>query len=159
MALRSRLQACTVCSFHVEITADYGNEINQFRMDCQGDSQGNLTFTVTEPETLAGVSGRIDGAGGKLTFDDAAVHFKLLAEGQVTPVSGPWLLLRALQGGYLRACGEEDGFLRLTVHDSYEEDALQLEVWLNAEDMPVQGEILFDGRRIVTMLVENFEIR
>ena len=42
---------------------------------------------------------------------------------------------------------------------AYEEDALQMEIWLNENDIPVCAEILYDGRRIVTMNVENFSIR
>ena len=67
--------------------------------------------------------------------------------------------MKTLLRGYLTAANEEDELLHLTIHDSYEEDALQMEIWLNGENLPVCGEILYDGRRIVTMTVENFQIR
>ena len=86
------------------------------------------------------------------------MSFPLLADDQVTPVSGPWILLKTLLGGYLTACTLEEELLRLTINDSYEEDALQLEIWLSSEDVPIQAEILYDGRRIVTMQIENFRI-
>ena len=101
----------------------------------------------------------VSASGGKLTFDDVAVKFPLMADGQVTPISGPWILMKTLLGGFLTAACEEDDLLHLTIHDSYEEDALQLEIWLSAEDVPVCAEILYDGRRIVTMNVENFTFR
>jgi hypothetical protein len=68
-----------------------------------------------------------------------ALTFPPLADGQVAPVSGPWILLKTLLGGYLTACGMEDDLLRLTIYDSYEEDALQMEIWLNGENLPVQA--------------------
>ena len=67
--------------------------------------------------------------------------------------------MKTLLGGYLTAANEEGELLHLTINDSYEEDALQMEIWLNAEDLPVCGEIFYEGRRIVTMTAENFQIR
>ena len=159
MKLRASLLGCLGCSFDVAITADYGDEIYQFAMQCEGDGRGNLSFTVTKPESIAGITGEISSGEGKLIFDDVALQFPLMADDQVTPISGPWILMKTLLGGYLTAANEEDDLLHLTIHDSYEDDALQMEIWLNGENKPVCGEILYDGRRIVTMTVENFQIR
>ena len=82
--------------------------------------------------------------------------FPLLAEGQVSPVSAPWLLMKTLRSGYLTSCGTEDGTLRLSIDDSYEDDALHLDIWLNEEELPKHGEILWQGRRILSVAVENF---
>lgn len=157
MKLRASLLS-SGCSFDTEITADYGDKIYTFSLRCQGDSSGYLTFEVTAPESIAGITGRISNEGGYLTFDDAALAFELLADGQVSPVSAPWILLRTLRGGYVTACSEEGEGLRLSVDDSYEEDALHLDIWLDAGDLPTRAEILWDGRRIITIAVENFQI-
>ena len=159
MTLRASLLACESCTFDAAITADYGDEIHCFEMACTGDNDGNLNFTVTAPETIAGITGGIAAGEGKLTFDDQGVAFPLLAEGQVTPVSGPWILLKTLMGGYLTACGQEQERIHLMINDSYEEDALELEIWLDGEVNPVQAEIGYEGRRILTMEIENFQIQ
>ena len=159
MELRANLLGCLECSFDVVITADYGDEIHEFTMNCQTNGRGDLQFTVLKPESIAGITGEISSGEGKLTFDDTALYFPLLADDQITPISGPWILMKTLLGGYLTAANEEDDLLHLTIHDSYEEDALQMEIWLSAEDAPVCAEILYDGRRIVTMSVEKFFIR
>lgn len=159
MKLRASLLGCLGCSFDVTISADYGDEVHQFAMSCQSGGRGDLQFTVTQPESIAGITGTISSGEGKLTFDDVALQFPLLADEQVTPVSGPWILMKTLLGGYLTAANEEEDLLHLTINDSYEEDALQMEIWLNADDLPINAEILYDGRRIVTMTVENFQIR
>ena len=93
-----------------------------------------------------------------LTFEDFALEFPRLTDDQITPVSGPWILMRTLLGGYLTSCGSDGENLRVTIRDSYEEDALTLDIWLNAENAPIRAEILYDGRRIVTMDIENFTI-
>ena len=157
MALRAKLLASSV-SFDAEITADYGDELHTFSLYCEGDTRGNLGFRVTAPETIADITGRIDGGEGKLTFRDTALAFPLLAEDQLSPVSSPWIFYQTLRSGYLTAAGMEGDLLRLTIDDSYEEDALTLDIWLNEQDIPIRAEILYDGRRILTLEIENFQI-
>lgn len=158
MALRARLLGSEGCAFSAEITADYGDSVYTFAVHCKGDSQGNLEFQVMEPESICGISGTITAGVGALTFDDTAVEFPLLADDQVTPVSGPWIFLKTLLGGYLTSCADEGENLRATIRDSYEEEALQMDIWLNGEDMPIHGEIVYEGRRILTMEIDDFEI-
>lgn len=157
MTLRGQLQKSTGCSFESVITADYGDKIYTFTMECQTDQSGSLTFTVTEPESISGITGTISEEGGKLTFDDVALAFELLADDQVTPVSAPWILIHTLRAGYLTSCGEENGVLRLSIDDSYEDDALHLDIWLDESDAPARGEILWDGHRILSVDVRNFK--
>lgn len=157
MDLRAKLLTSSV-SFDAEITADYGSEIHTFSVYCEGDSQGNLGFRVTAPETIADITGRIDNREGKLTYQDTVLAFPLLAEDQLSPVSAPWIFYQTLRGGYLTAAGTEDDLVRLTIDDSYEEDALTVDIWLDAADSPVRAEILYDGRRILTLSIKNFQI-
>jgi len=159
MTLRADLLGSEGCSFTAHLTADYADEVHEFSLYCEGRNNGDLGFRVESPETLTGITGRFKGEEGALTFDDVALAFPLLADGQITPVSGPWIFLKTLLGGYLTACGQEDEFLHLTIDDSYADDALQMEIWLDEGNVPVRGEIIYDGRRILTMNIENFLIR
>ena len=157
LKLRDRLLS-SGCRFDVDITADYGDILPTFSMNCQTDDKGDMRFTVTKPETISGITGSITHEGGNLTFDDKVLQFELLTDDLISPVSSPWILIKTLRGGYLRIAGMEEEFLRLTIDDSYEEGALTLDIWLNTADVPVRGEICWDGRRILTMDVTNFEI-
>ena len=159
MTLRAELLARESCTFDATITADYGDKLHTFGMHCVGDNDGVVRFEVTAPETLNGITGILNGEEGKLTFDDQGVAFSMLADGQVTPVSGPWILMKTLLGGYITACNEEDELLHLMINDSYADDALELEIWLDGESRPIQTEIGYDGRRILTMEIENFQIQ
>lgn len=158
MELRARLLAADGCSFTARITADYGDDLHTFGMECVGDSLGSLNFTVTEPESIAGITGIISQEGGRLTFEDTALEFPLLADDQLTPVCAPWIFLKTLRSGYLTSAGEEGELLRLTIDDTYEEDALHLDIWLDAENSPVQADILYDGRRILSLAITDFRI-
>ena len=158
LVLRQKIQQ-NACSFHVDITADYGDTVYEFGMDCQADTAGNLSFTVTAPETIQGITGTVDGTGGNLTFDDAVLVFELLADGQITPVSAPWILIRTIRSGYIHATAETETGTKLIINDSYEEDSLQLDIWLDEEDCPVAAEILWQGKRIVSLTVKNFSFQ
>lgn len=158
LRLRAALLAANGCSFDAQITADYGQEKYTFAMGCTFDAHGNLSFTVREPQTIAGITGTMDAQGGKLTFDDHALAFPMLADGQATPIAAPWLMYRALCSGCITSCAAEDSLVHVQVDDSYADDALQLDVWLGTGEIPQRAEILYENRRILTVLVENFRL-
>lgn len=157
LSLRSSLNAGG-CSFEARITADYGDAIHQFSMACTFDPGGTLRFRVLSPETIADITGEVSAGGGKLTFDDTLLAFELLADGQFSPVSGPWVIMQALVGGYITSCGMDDGKLRATIRDTYAEDALTADIWMDENNYPVYGEIYWDNRRILTMEIINFAL-
>lgn len=158
MELRGKLLKAETCTFDANVTADYGDRLYQFSMNCNADKEGTVTFTVTKPENIAGISGKLDKSGGSITFDDTVLEFGLMAEDRLSPVSAPWVLIKTLRGGYLKSAGRSDGVTRLSLDDSYQEDALTVDVWLGEDGLPARGEILFDGRRILTVEVEKMQI-
>lgn len=157
MDLRQKLLGAQGCEFDCVITADYTDVIYQFALHCIFDEKGNLTFQVTQPQTISGITGTIDNEGGKLTFDDHALMFQMMADGYLSPVSAPWVFMKTLRSGYIHACGEDGEGMRMILHDSYEEDALQIDVWTDSRENPIRGEILWQGRRILSLDVSNFK--
>lgn len=157
LRLRSQLTGAAY-GFDAKVTADYGDAVYTFSLRCSVDKQGTVTFSVTEPETIAGITGQISSGGGALTFDDVALAFDVLADGQISPVSAPWVMVNALTGGYITSAGVDGEYTRVTIRDSYEDDAMTVDIWLNTENMPVQAEILWKNRRILTIQLENFRM-
>lgn len=157
VSLRERLLVSS-CSFTAEVTADFGDALYTFSLGCTGDADGSLKFIVLAPETIASISGHISAGKGYLTFDDEVLAFPLLAEGELSPVSAPWILMKALRGGYLSSGGKEGELIRITLFDSYEEDALQLELWLDDRGIPVEAEFCWQGRKVLSMHVKDFVI-
>ena len=157
IALRSKILSSNGCSFRATVTADYGEQIYVFKMDCKTDREGNLIFSVAEPATIAGITGKITGTGGAITFDDKVLAFQTIADGQVSPVTAPWLLIKTLRSGYLKdASATEQGF-EISIDDSYAEESFQLLVGTEA-DVPVFAEIFWKSRRVITITVEDFAI-
>lgn len=159
MSFRASLLSGMGCTFSTKITADYQEEQYQFTLDCRCDEQGSLRFTVTQPESISGISGEVSGEGGKLVFDnESALAFETLADGQITPVTAPWLLIKTLRGGYVKSCGSEGNLMRVSIDDSYREDALHLDIWISNDNTPSHAEILWADRRILSLEITNFEI-
>ena len=156
--LRQRLLKAEGFAFDAIIEADYGDDMYSFSMDCRVDAEGNLKFEVKAPEAIRGISGRFDTSGGKMIFDEQVLAFPVLADGEITPVSAPWVLSRTLLGGYIHSVGKEQNGYHAIINESYEEKALQLDVWFDSSKKPIRAEILWEGRRILTITIENFEI-
>ncbi len=158
MRLRTQLLNAGGCSFEATVTAAFSDQTYTFTMACQSDAEGNLEFEVVEPDDISGIAGSIRYDGGKLIFEDTVLGFALQTDGLFSPVSAPWVFVRALRGGYVRYCGREDGLLRLTVDDSYEDDALTLDIWINGQGQPVQADIFENNQRILTLTIREYHI-
>lgn len=156
MELRQQLLSAQECSFTASITADYGDALYSFTVLCSFDSLGNMTFSLSEPESINGVTGKIEGDQGYLTFDNQAVAFPLLADGQLTPVSAPWIFMKSLRSGYIHSSAQDGELIYVCMNDSFEEDALQLDIWLGEDNVPVRAEILYKNCRILSLTITDF---
>ncbi|MBR2890293.1 MAG: hypothetical protein IKC09_08480 [Oscillospiraceae bacterium] len=154
LALRQRIQE-SGCAFTATVHADYAEAVQSFVLRCQADQAGEVAFEVLSPEEISGITGSVHGEKGKLTFDDRVLVFDTLADGQLAPVTAPWVLVHTLRSGYIVSCGSEGSGLILSIDDSYREDSLRLEIRVE-QDVPVSAEILWQGRRILSMRIENF---
>lgn len=158
MALRSSLLKGEEISFRCDITADYGDKLHTFSMDCHGDNAGQLQFTVIEPDSISGISGWIRSGQGSLDFDGQALAFPLIADDLMSPVSAPWVVVSALRSGTITSGGKDGQNYQLTISYPFEDENLRVDAWLDEENHPIRGEILKDGRRYLTVDVKDFQI-
>lgn len=156
VALRTKLLSAELISFDVTVTADYGDNIQIFSMECQADSHGAVHFAVTAPASISGIEGSIDGEKGALEFENTALFFPLLADEQLTPVSAPWVLIQALRSGCITSAGADGDTALVSIDDRYDDDALHLDVWLDETGCPCKAEILYRERKILSLDVKNF---
>lgn len=157
LAFRSKVLGADSVRFEAEVSADYIDRTEEFDLACQTDAAGLLTFRVTEPEEIIGITGTVTGEEGTLTFDDTVLAFPLLADERLSPVSGPWVMMKALRSGYITAVVREGEKLHLTVDDSYDDDPLTLEIWIEGNEVDA-CEISYRGRRQMTMDIGDFGI-
>lgn len=156
MDLRAKLLQCSACQFEAQVTADYGDGTTEFSLSCQADGAGDLSFTVAAPESIRDIAGTV--RDGRVTFDGTALEFLPMADGHIAPILTPWIFLRTLRGGNLTSAGMEGELLRLSIDDSFDDDALHLDIWLDQQDVPVRAEILYDGRRYLSLNVAGWSI-
>ena len=155
VSFRETLLGAENCSFQAEVTADYGDSIQQFVMDCHADAVGNLDFEILQPESISGIKGSISNEGGYIEFEDQALYFPLLTDDLLTPASAPWIFLKTIRSGYIKSACMEGSLLRVTIDDSYAENALTLDIWME-QNNPVRADIFHDGKRILSLNVESF---
>lgn len=156
LRLRQKVENADETSFTCTVTADYGDSLYSFILSCSFDTTGNMQFSVVSPQSIAGISGTVGQQGGALTFDDQALAFPLLADGYLSPISAPWVFMKALRSGYIASYSTQEGGLQFTLDDSYGESYLQIDVWTDEETVPIHCEMLWKGKRILSLDVENF---
>ena len=78
-----------------------------------------------------------------------------MADGLLSPVSGPWVLLRALRSGNLTSAGTEGALTRLTIDDSFQDDALQADLWLE-NGVPIRAELCCQEQKFLSMELTGF---
>ena len=104
---------------------------------------------------IEGIRGTVSGTEGTVEFDDTVLAFPLMADGRLSPLSGPWVLMKAIRSGNILAAGQDGDLIHLTIDDSYGDNALSVDLWV--EDGAVrEAEIAWEGRRCLTMTVEDF---
>ena len=156
MALRQKILTEKGYAFDAVITADYGEKLYTFGVACQSDATGTLQFNVISPETIAGITGTLSPKGGQLTFDDKMLAFELLVEEQLSPISMPWVVMHSVGSGFIRSSGNDGEDLYIQIDDSYAGESLQIDLWCDKTVLPKYAEILYRGKRILSMKIENF---
>ena len=156
LAFRQRILSSETCSFTAEITADYLDVVYHFTIGCEFNRAGDMTFTVLSPDSIKGITGTISDQQGALTFDDQVLLFELLADEQLTPISAPWLVMKALRSGYIQGCGTEGDMTKAVLDDTYQACNIQTDIWFTNETIPVAADILWQNRRILSIRIVSF---
>lgn len=158
LKLREALLSSNEISFHAFINADYGEVLYTFEMDCKEDTDGDLLFTVTYPETISGITGVISQSHSALTFDDKVLAFPPYPDGEISPVLTPYLFLKSLVGGYISGCGEEKDGYCIYIDDSYMGNQIKVQVFTNNQFLPVRADVIYRDQRIFTLDVTEFSV-
>ena len=158
IAVRASLVQAGGCSFRAELTADYGDYVVPFALDCETEVNGPTHFTVAAPETLAGITAAVDETGGTVTYDGLMMDFGLLANGRLAPAAGPAVVAYCWSSAYLAAGGEEDGRFRATYEKDYEEKMLKVDTWFE-NGIPIYAEVCYNGQRILNLTISEFSLK
>ena len=157
LRLRQKMIKGNGCSFRADILADYGNKSYVFSLGCVLKQSGDIDFEILMPETVSGIKGSVSDLGGKITFDDKVLLFEPLANGQLIPAVAPWLLFKAVRGGYIRAVSAGGDNMEYTINDSFNGVEYQTLLILKNGDQPQKAEIYWNNRRILIVDVGDYK--
>ena len=160
LQFRTALVQAGGCSFTADVTADYGESVAAFTLDCTFTPDTGASLTVTAPESIAGITARADESTAYVTFDDTQIGFSLLAGGMLAPLAAPYVLGQCWAGEYIDCTGAEDSCLRTTYRMGYDEQELVVDTWFSCEPLaPVRAEISFEGRMVLSASISNFVLQ
>lgn len=154
---RAKLLNAGGASFIAEVIADYGDEVYSFTLDCTYSSDGTTQITVLLPETISGITAKIENDSGTVSFGETELTFGTLADDVVTPLAAPAVVGRSWQSAYIAAAGKEEKSCRISYEDGYEADKLCIDTWFSAEGIPIYSEICYHNNCILRMNISNFQ--
>lgn len=160
LTIRGEYLAMTGCAARAAITADYGQRVYRYELAVAVSGEETV-LTLSAPETVAGLSARLDGEESLLEFDGVSVETGPLDGNGLTPVSAVPALLEAAKSGYITACAlEEDGtVLRVDCGDPAGSPGTGTEtaLWFDAATHALtRGEISSDGFRVILCEFSDF---
>lgn len=154
---RAALLQAGGCRFHARIEADFGDRIEVFSADCDYSTDGTAQLTLTEPESLAGITASAAERGGRITYDGMSVDFGLLANGNVIPAAAPALAAISWAGEYISAAGMEEDVYRVTYEKDFDEKRLQVDTYFK-NDLPFSAEVCYNNQRILKLDISDFSL-
>ena len=146
------------CSFTAEVQAHLPDGTAEFTLQCACAPDGTTTLEVSAPDTISGIRATVQPDGESASFDDVALDFGLLAEGQVAPMVLPQLLYSCWTGGYIREAGKDEDFLSAIYLDGYGDRELAVEQWFTLEGVPTAADYWFGVDNIASVTISNFTL-
>ena len=163
LVIRGEYLEMAGCTASLEVHADYGSRVCDYAMDAAWTEEGGLTLTLTAPEEVAGVTGRVLAGETALEFDGMYVETGPLDEAGLSPMDAFPALLAAVREGYVAQStleeGEAEQVLHLTVRDpeGTPGEGREIQLWLSAASGALlRGEISRDGVTVLTCEVTGF---
>lgn len=140
----------------LNITADYGDNVYDFKLHFEGGTDGG-TLTVLEPETIAGLTAVFTADGLTFQYDGASLDTGELNESGLSPIGSLPAMLTQWCEGYISQSTYEtmDGLSCTAVSFSVSDDT-QLRTWFDCETyLPVRSELTSSGSVVIFCEFEN----
>ncbi len=154
---RTALLRAGGCSYTAVIDADFGERVYTFSVACVFQTDGTAELEVLQPQEIAGIKAHMDGQSAALEFQDVALDFGVMANGEVSPMEACHLLGQCWTAAYISCAGSDGELERVTYLDGYEEEELTVDTWLDEAGLPVYAEIIHEGTRCLTLQISDFQ--
>ena len=141
--------------FSAGITGEWDEGTMSFSADVVRTEEGTAV-TVTDPETIAGITFRSSPGGDTLEFDSVILELAPQAPAALSPCAAGPILGEALTGGNLIWSGREGQWRTVSLAAPGGETVT---VWYTEEFVPVRAEIARGEATELVMTLENWEVK
>ena len=155
MELRTRLLE-RGCRFTAGIEAHLDDGTAEFTLNCACDPEGSVTIEVTQPETVAGITATVEPGAREARFEDVALDFGLLSEGQLAPMAIPQLLYGAWTGEYIREAGADGDRLTAVYLSGWGDRELVIEQWMTGDGVPTYADLWCGNQNAASVKLSDF---
>ena len=156
LQLRTELLQAGGCRYAADVSVNYDDVRFDFTLDCVCGADGAARMTIRAPQTLAGIAAELSASSARVEFEDTAVAFGLMADGNLAPMQLPQLLVQALCADYISSAGQEGDAVRVTYLHGYDDDELTVDVWLSGALLPEYAEVSYQGQMLAAMTITDF---
>ena len=159
--VRAHFASLDSCTAHLKIISDLDESVLEFESDYVYNREDSDSFTLTAPESVAGIGGRISGeANGAFTlqYNDLQLDDIAPRHTGLTPADAWFCLLNDLRhAAPVQVWSEHtNGESLLVLRYEKADDSVEKQVWLRQSDLqPVYAELYEDGARVLTIQVES----
>lgn len=105
--IRAEYLAMTSCTAAADITADYGQRVYEYSMSIFWEKGGETVLTITAPESIAGITARIQDGTSYLEYDGVSLETGALSGAGLSPVEVVPAALNYILSGYIAECDFE----------------------------------------------------
>ncbi len=156
-AFRAALLESGGCTFVCRVTADFGETVQIFALDCAYDTaRGAVDFTVLEPQSLAGITATVTDEGAAVTYDGMAMELGLLAGESVMPAAAPALAAVCWTDAPITAVGAENDRTRVTYERTLCGRRLTVDTWLE-NGLPISAQVCYNQQCILKLEFSEFQ--
>lgn len=165
LEIRGEYLAMAGCTSALTVTADYGQRVYEYGMDLAYRREGESVLTLTGPESVAGVTARLEDGGGSLEYDGVRVETGPLDETGLSPMEGPAVMLDCALRGFLAECvleeGEDARTLRVICRDPERPagQGRECSLWFDPDSHALlRGELSRDGYTVIRCVFSDFRL-
>ncbi|MDR2615408.1 MAG: hypothetical protein LBC28_02400 [Oscillospiraceae bacterium] len=159
LELRAELLASESLTATADIRADYGERVFDFKIKYTGGAElGEIA--ILEPESLAGVTARVEDGGASLRYDGAALDTGPLGDG-LSPAGILPTLISEWKTGFVDMVREEKlgGRAALAMTSALTDRTSQTTWFDEITGLPIRAEAESDGRTALIVEFENVAYR
>ncbi|MBR3474806.1 MAG: hypothetical protein IKH34_07040 [Oscillospiraceae bacterium] len=154
-AFSAELNQCETLSYTAALTASYPDRTAQFTLRYALED-GVQRVTVLGPDSISGISARLEAGKSALEYDGLILDTGDLDEFGLTPMSALPLLTDALRRGHADAFWTEEG---MDAVELLYDDYTRVRIWFDAEGLPCRCEIQCGDRVTVSCEIKNWSMK